>query len=221
MPRNPSGDVLKLEIRLTPPDQKPIDEWFVSDLKDDCKLIVCAEGEPNGTPKLHYHSYVETTVSLSSVRKWIMKVLATHKEDGVEYNGNSLYFTRKPHDNTIPYIIKSGNVLVRVGYTQSHIDEYFKQSSDYVKDKNKQRKRQQRNRVDEMVEVFAEVEKDLQNKSITGYEGIVSRALAICHSKGYDFPTRPVMERYVLKLMYAHDEYLVRSFYTKAFDNIR
>lgn len=221
MPKQPSGDILKLEIRLTPPDQSPITEWYIDDLKSDCKVIVCGEGEPNGTPKLHYHCYIETTVSLSSVRKWIMKVLSSHKEDGVEYNGNSLYFTRKPHEYTIPYIIKSGNVLVRVGYSQSHIDEYFKQSTDYVKDKNNKRKKQQRSRIDEMVEVFAEVEKDLKDRTISGYNGIVSRALAICHSKGYDFPTRPVMERYVLKLMYSQDEYLVRSFYTKSFDLIR
>lgn len=206
---------------MTPPDQKHIADWYESDLHEGCKLLVCAEGEPNGSPKLHYHIYLETTISLSSVRKWILKVLESHIDPDVKYNGNSLYFTRKPHDHTIPYIIKSRNILVRIGFTQSLIDEYFRQSEDYVKSKERDRKRQHRSRVDEMTEVFAEVEKDLHDRTIQGYDGIVSRALAICYSKGYDFPTRMTMEKYVLRLMYSRDEYLVRSFYTKTFDHIR
>lgn len=221
MPKKPSGAVLKLEVRITPPDQKAIDDWYESDLQEGLQLLVCGEGEPNGTPRLHYHIYLETTVSLSSVRKWINKVLESHKDPNVEYNGNSLYFTRKPHEHTIPYIVKSRNILVRVGVTQQLIDEYFKQSDDYVKTKERDRKRKTRSRVDEMVEVFAQVEQDLKDRTITGVDGIVSRALAICSAEGYDFPARSVMERYVLKLMYSRDEYLVRSFYTKQFDGIR
>lgn len=221
MPRKPSGDILKLECRITPPDQSEIKSWFPEDLQEDCKLLVCGEGRPNGIPKLHYHVYLETTLSKSSVRKWILKVLQPHIDPDVKYNGNSLYFTRKPHDYTIPYIVKSRNVLVRVGYTQTHIEEYFKQSEEYVRSKERDRKRQHRTRVDEMKEVFDEVESDLKANNIQGYDGIVTRALAICYSKGYDFPTRPIMERNVLRLMYSRDEYLVRSFYTKSFDNIR
>jgi len=219
MPKNPSGDILKLEVRVTPPDQKPIDEWYISDLKEGVKIIVCGEGEPNGQPRLHYHIYLETLVSLSSVRKWINHVLESHKDPNVEYNGNTLYFTRKPHEYTIPYIVKSRNVLVRVGVTQSLIDEYFKQSEDYVKSKERDRKRKTRGRVDEMSEVFSQVEKDINTRSISPTpDAIVIRSLAICHMEGYEFPNRHVMERYILKLLYKHDEGLVRSFYTKPFD---
>lgn len=219
MPRNPSGEILKLEVRITPPDQKDISEWYI--LEHFVKLIIAKEGEPNGKPKLHYHIYLETTKSLSYIRSWVNCVLQGHYNPDDKINGNSMYFTRKPHDNTIPYIIKSNNILHRIGYTQQCIDEFFKQSEDYVKSKERQRKRQQRSRVDEMKEVFDEVEKDLKDRNIQGYDGIVSRCLAICHSKGYDFPTRQTMEKYVLRLMYSRDEYLVRSFYTKTFDNIR
>lgn len=216
MPRKPSGDILKLEVRMTPPDQKPISEWYPADL-GDCKLIVCEEGSAEGTPKLHYHVYLETPVSKSSVRIWILKVLDPHIDKNVKYNGNSLYFTRQPHEHTIPYIVKSGNVLVRIGFAQQLIDEFFQQSAQYRKDKDSARKRKQRSRIDEMTEVMTEVEKDLKDGTIQGVDGIVSRTLAICHSKGYDFPTRMTMEKHILRIMYSRDESLVRSFYTKSF----
>lgn len=123
MPRtkvNPD-ELLCLEVRITPPDQKPITDWKHDDT-DFKVLIACEEGVPNGTPKLHYHLYLETLRSLSWIRKWIINIShATH-----ESNGNAVYFTRKPHEHTIPYIVKSNNVVVRIGVSQTRLEEYFK-----------------------------------------------------------------------------------------------
>lgn len=217
MPRKPSGETLKLECRITPPDQQPITDWYEKDLQATV-LLVASEGTPNGAPRLHYHIYLETPVSKSSVRLWILKVLDKHIDKDVKYNGNSLYFTRQPHDHTIPYIVKSRNVLVRIGITQSVLEDYYQASDEYNKSKNNARKKQQRSRLDEFEDLYNTLKEDLENKTLQNdVDSVVSRALAICYAKSYEFPTRMTMDKLVLKLLYPYNEYLVRSFYTKSY----
>lgn len=219
MPRKPSGEILKLECRLTPPDQQPITDWYESDLQPTV-LLVAGEGVPDGTPRLHYHIYLETKISKSSVRLWILKVLDKHIDKNVKYNGNSLYFTRQPHDHTIPYIVKSRNVLVRTGITQSVLEDYFKSSDEYNKQKSNARKKQQRTRLDEYQDLYTTLKEDIDNRSLsTNVDDVVSRCLAVCYQKSYEFPTRQTMDKLVLKLLYPHNEYLVRSFYTKSYNH--
>lgn len=218
MPRKPSGEILKLELRITPPDQQPITDWYEKDLQATI-LLVAGEGSPNGTPRLHYHIYLETPISKSSVRIWVLKVLQSHIDPNVKYNGNSLYFTRQPHDHTIPYIVKSRNVLIRTGITQSVLEDYFKSSDEYNKQKSNTRKKQQRTRLDEYEELYATIKEDLENRTISNdVDSVVSRCLAICYTKSYEFPTRVTMDKLVLKLLYPYNEYLVRSFYTKSYN---
>jgi len=219
MPKPLSGKVLKLEVRITPYDQQPItidDE----DLQHLDKILLCREGTPNGTPRLHYHGYIETLKSETWIRSLLRKI--SHAPDNEKINGNALYFTRKPHDHTFGYIIKSGNIDIRRGFTQTTLDEWIEQSSQYSKDIAATRKRKQRTREDELKCVVEQIEKDLHNHSINrNVSSIIDRFLAICTAESVRFPTRAQMDMYVLKLIHPYDQYMVRSFYLKSFDNIR
>lgn len=219
MPKPLSGKVLQLEIRVTPYDQEPI-TLEESDLQMFDKLILCEEGSPNGTPKLHYHGYIETKKSESWLRSFLKKI--SHAPDNEKVNGNALYFTRKPHDHTYGYVIKSGNVIYRHGITQTTLDEWLATSDQYKKDIATNRKRKQRTRDDELRNVVEQIEKDLKDNSVQRSVGcIVDRFLAICTAEQIRFPSRSQMDMYVLKLIHPYDQYLVRSFYLKSFENIR
>lgn len=215
MPRtkvNPD-ELLCLEVRITPPDQKPITDWKYTE-GDFKVLLACEEGTPDGTPKLHYHLYLESLRSLTWIRKWIISIARATNES----NGNAVYFTRKPHEHTIPYIVKSGNVTVRIGVTQTRLEEYFKQSADYRKSKETERKRKQRSHNDELTDIFIEVENHLKEGSIQpDVDSIVTRTLAICSSKNIAFPTRMCMEKNVLRLIYPYNNDAVRSYYARSF----
>lgn len=219
MPKPLSGKVLQLEIRVTPYDQEPV-VIDANDLQMFDKLILCEEGSPNGVPKLHYHGYIETKKSESWLRSFLKKI--SHVPDNEKVNGNALYFTRKPHEHTPGYIVKSGNVTCRHGITQTTLDEWLATSSQYAKDKATERKRKQRSRDDELKTIVDTIEKDLHNYSIQrSVASIVDRFLAICIADNIRFPTRSQMDMYVLKLIHPYDQFLVRSFYTRSFDGIR
>jgi len=215
MPKPLSGKILSLEVRVTPYDQKPI-EIEDEDLAHFTKLLLCQEGEPNGTPKLHYHGYIETNKSETWLRSFLRKI--AHAPEQEKINGNALYFTRKPHDHTFGYVVKSGNITHRVGITQTTLDGWITESKDYRKQKETDRKRKQRTREDQFAEIVKNIESDLQNNLIQrSVDSIVDRILATCMSENIRFPTRSQMDLYILKLMYPYDNYLVRSFYTKSF----
>jgi len=219
MPKPLSGKVLQLEIRVTPYDQEPV-RIDASDLQMFDKLLLCEEGTPNGLPKLHYHGYVETQKSESWLRSFLRKI--SHAPDNEKVNGNALYFTRKPHEHTTGYVIKSGNIIYRHGITQTTLDQWLATSDQYKKDKATDRKRKQRSRDDELKTIVDSIEKDLKDGSIQrSVASIVDRFLAICIADGIRFPTRSQMDMYVLKLIHPYDQYLVRSFYTRSFDGIR
>jgi len=219
MPKPLSGKILKLEVRVTPYDQEPIviDD---NDLQNIDKLVLCREGTPNGVPRLHYHGYIETKKSESWLRSFLKKI--AHAPDNEKVNGNSLYFTRKPHDHTFGYIIKSGNIDYRHGFTQATLDEWLAESSQYAKDKATERKRKQRTRNDELAEIVELIEKDLKDNSISrSVASIVDRFLAICFAENIRFPTRSQMDMYVLQLIHPYDQFMVRSFYMRSFEGIR
>jgi len=219
MPKPLSGKILHLEIRVSPYDQEPI-VIEESDLQMFDELILCQEGTPNGSPKLHYHRMIKTTKSESWLRSFLKKI--AHAPDNEKVNGNALYFTRKPHEHTTGYIVKSGNVTHRHNISQTTLDEWLAASSQYQKDKATDRKRKQRSRDDELKHIVESIEKDLHNHSIQrNVASIVDRFLAICIADNIRFPTRSQMDMYVLKLIHPYDQFLVRSFYTRSFDGIR
>lgn len=219
MPKPLSGKSLQLEIRVTPYDQEPI-TLEESDLQLFDKLLLCEEGSPNGVPKLHYHGYIETKKSESWLRSFLRKI--SHAPDNEKVNGNALYFTRKPHEHTFGYIIKSGNVRYRYGFPQTTLDQWLAESNQYQKNQASARKRKQRTRDDELTTIVQQIEKDLKDNSISrSVASIVDRFLAICSAENIRFPTRSQMDMYVLKLIHPYDQYLVRSFYMRSFDSIR
>jgi len=217
MPKPLSGKVLSLEVRITPYDQEEItidDE----DLVHFTKLLLCKEGEPNGTPRLHYHGYIETNKSETWLRSFLRKI--AHAPEQEKINGNALFFTRKPHEHTFGYVVKFGHIVYRIGVTQTTLDEWLASSSEYRKQKESGRKRKQRTREEQFAAILKDIESDLKDNAIPrSVECIVDRVLAICISENIRFPTRSQMDLYVLKLMYPYDNYLVRSFYTKSFSH--
>lgn len=221
MPKPLSGKILQLEIRVTPYDQERIIESDLQPyLEHIDKLVLCEEGEPNGTPRLHYHGFIETKKSESWLRSVLRKI--AHEPDNEQVNGNALYFTRKPHEHTFGYIIKSGRVVHRHGFTQTTIDEWIAKSNEYQKDKTNERKRKQRERELELYRVFTQVKSDLKDSSISrNVASIVDRYLAICVAENIKFPARSQMDMFVLQLIHPYDQYLVRSYYLKSFDHIR
>jgi len=216
-PKKDVNSILELELRITPPAQLPITDWKATDEFDE--LVMFEEGSANGTPKLHYHGYVKTKRSKSWIRNWIYDIT-----NAKQYNadGNSVYFSKQPHEHTFGYIAKSGVCSIRYNVSQTTIDEWLYKSDEYRKQKESQRKRQSRTREDELNTVIKEVEKDLKehrcNRSVSD---VVHHILALCYHQQIRFPMRTQMDSYVLKLLYPYDEYLVRSFYTKSFENIR
>jgi len=218
MPKPLSGKLLQLELRITPYDQAPISEKDLHPyLEYIDKLVLCEEGSPNGTPRLHYHGFIETKKSES----WLRKVLRelSHCTD-TSINGNSLYFTRKPHDHTFGYITKYGVVAHRHGITQTTIDEWITESRKYATDKSTERKRKQRTREDELAHVVEDVQKQLlETDALRNEHSIVQKILDICYLDKIRFPTRSQMESIVLKLLYPYNQFIVRNYYTKSFQS--
>lgn len=200
---------LELEIRITPPNQIPITKW---EEEQFTTLVVAMEGEPNGKPKLHYHLYVKTMRSKTWIRDWIYRITATNKND--KLNGNALYFTRKPHNNTHGYIVKSGNIVLRYGISQTTLDEWIQQSDEYVKKKDSTRKRKERERGAELLEIYKEVRESTTHLNPST---VIDKTLQLCYQKEVRFPTRAQMEAHVLETLYKHNDYIVRSYYEKAF----
>lgn len=213
MPRpKVSLEDVELEVRITPPDQKEIIDWKTEELDI---VVMFQEGEPNGSPKLHYHGYIKTKRSKSWIRNWIHNITNSN-------GGNAVYFTRKPHDHTYGYIAKSGRCVCRVGVSQTFIDEWLIKSSDYRKQKETDRKRRSRTREDELAEIVKRVEIQLKENRIRhNADEVIQAMLDECYHFDVRFPTRTQMDHIVLKLMYPYDQYLVRLFYKKSFDLLR
>lgn len=208
MPKPKSGEMYIRELRITPPDQNPITEWYVND-EDFKVLLACQEGG-DGTKKLHYHLYMESTRSESWVKKWIYKVSRCINE-----SGNSVYFSRKPHEHTIGYVVKSGNVVCRHGVTQTYLDEWIAKSDEYKRNKDRTRKQQQRSRTTILSNIMDIVAKDLQIDRSIRTTDYISKTLIANYKEHQVYPLKSQHEMMVIKLIHPYDDYFVRSFYEK------
>lgn len=219
MPRPPSGIVTKREIRITPWDQQPITQQELeSHLHAFDKLILCEEGTPNGTPKLHYHGYFETTKSLTYIRPLLKQLAHTVLESDI--NGNSLYFSKQPHEHTMGYIVKNGKIICHHGVSESEIDEYKSQSLKYRREKETERKSKQRDYNSELMEIYEKVAENLKNQTIEPYSTQVIKAiLDECYIKSIKFPARSQMEIQVVKLLYPYNQDIGVWYYQKSFQN--
>lgn len=207
MPKPKSGDLYVRELRITPADGLPITDWKINE--DDFKQVIAAE-EGGEDKKLHYHLYIESTRSESWIRKWIYSI--AHCENGEQ--GNSVFFSRKPHENTLGYVVKYGNIVVRHGCSQTYIDEWIGKSDQYRKSKESTRKRAQRTRQSMIQEILDQVETDLKANSIDRTVHGITDALLYNFKLNGLYPMKNQFEMMVIKLIHPYNDNFVRLFYT-------
>lgn len=209
-PRKNPDELLKRELRITPPNQVPIEDWLLDDTV--VKFVAFEEGGADTGKKLHYHCYIETLMTSQALPKWIYRV-ANCIETGER--GNAVFFTKAPHDRTFGYISKNRNCIISHNFETNIIDKWFKQSDEYVKQRATERKRDQRSRQTELAEVIEHVKQRLEQNYINPYPAdIVQLILNVCKENSVRFPSRTQMEMYVIELssMEIAVSYYLRSF---------
>jgi len=203
------------ELRITPPDGLPITEW--KQTEDDFKQLIVAEEGGTNEVRLHYHAYVESFRSETWIKKWIYSIAHCYNGE----SGNAVFFSRKPHDNTIGYVVKHGNVVVRHGCSQTFIDEWLAKSDEYRKAKDTSRKREQR-----LSKVFTQdvlkkvVEKVKTDQSLREPDLVLSLILQEYQAHNKIFPSRTQVENLICTVLHPYKDHLVRSFYLKSFSFI-
>lgn len=205
-----SDDVLELELRITPCDGLPIQDWKLTD--DHKEFVAYVEGGPGTDKALHYHCYLKYARSRTLLLKWIYSI--AHCNNGE--TGNAVFFSRKPHSRTHGYIAKSGSVACRHNVSQTTLDEWFTQSEEYLRNKSSARKRKQRTREEIVGEIKTQIVKELKEFSINrSPTAVVDRLLAEFHNRNLSFPPRATIEIMVMNIMYNVDAEYVRSFYAR------
>lgn len=203
------------EFRITPPSQEEITDWKIRPEFSIC--VAFKEGEPNGSPKLHYHGYLQATCCLRTIQRWLNDVAQSDKY-GVK--GNAVFFTRRAHEHTIGYISKQRNVALRHGTTQTMLDEWFVRSESYKRDKTAQRKREFRSRQDELTPIFTAVKESLKTAVSPDADMVITQVLYRCHEENVKFPSRMAMENFVIHALYPYRPELVKSYFHRTFQFI-
>jgi len=202
-----TAKLAEFEMRITPSDGLPI---RIDELKKDLEiadvLIVSQEGGTDTDKKLHYHAYVKGNYSKNYIQSICRKHGKTVKGD----NGNATFAVMTPHDNTIGYIVKEGNVVLH-NQEQHVIDEYFRKSEDYVKDKEKTRKQIQRKENATLSFFLA----DCTVKHDTCFNDIVKQLLGKYAEAKKKFPPRSAVETAVLAKMFEYHPDAVVAYYCK------
>lgn len=202
------GDEKNWDIRLSPTDQLEVD-FSSLNLEDFKMLLVCKEGEPNGTPRLHYHIYVTTTRSDS----YIDNLLSKLGKSTADKKGNAVFSKRKAHEHSIGYIVKQKNVVFKHNIPDQKITEFFKQSDDYNKQKQAERKSASR----EKENFLSELMKDPEVKRLSDPTDITAFLLNRYKQAKVRFPARSTIESAVLTLLYEHRPHDVIAFYSPKF----
>lgn len=210
--RRKRSEIAEWSLRITPSDQNPIPsaEFLDTGLKDSELLIVCQEGEPNGTPRLHYHLYLKCNISRSTLERICAKIGRANSS----VKGNAVFSIKQANAGTIGYVVKDRNVIASIGYDNHTLEEYFALSEQYRKDIESSRKRDSRRRETSLREIFD----TLNITSETMPEDIITEVLDECTKRRMNFPSRSIMETNVYRLLYTHKAMLVRSFYMKNFE---
>lgn len=200
----------KFELRITPPDAEPITDWKVND-KDFQLLLACREGGTEGV-RLHYHVYLETLRSKSWILKWVYSIAHCYNGE----SGNSVVFTRTPHDNTIGYVVKHGDVACRHGCTDRFITEWLERSAQYAKDSATLRKQATRRNEKFSQLVRQTISKHLEEHPDMRYEEqVVGLILEQYSANDKLLPSRSVVENLTCTLLYPWKPDLIRVYYAK------
>lgn len=215
MPRikaNPD-ELLLLELRITPPDGQPIEDWKITDT--DFKQVIAAKEGGTEDCRLHYHAYVECLRSRTWLTKWIYSIAHCHNGE----TGNAVFFTRKPHDNTIGYVVKHGDIVVRHGCSETFITEWLSKSDEYRRAKEAGRKRRQRVEKSFTQEVRKKIGEQLKDSHDLRYpEQVLKLILAEYYEANKMFPSRSIVENMIVTLLHPYYEYMARSFYLRNFE---
>lgn len=215
MPR-PKADPNALyvrELRITPPDGQPITDWKLT--PENFKLVIAAR--EGGTPdcRLHYHLYIESFRSESWIKSWIYSIAHCHNGE----SGNTVFFSRKPHEHTIGYVVKHGDIAVRFGCEETFITEWLEKSDEYRRAKESARKRTQRISKAFTQDVLKKVVETVRTDASLRNPGtVLSLILAHYQEANKPYPTRTQVETLVVTVLHPYDDYLVRSFYLKSFE---
>lgn len=212
-PKQNPDEVLKLELRITPPDGELITDWKIDD-NDFKQAIVALEGGTDDC-RLHYHLYIETLRSRSWITKWIYSIAHCYNGE----HGNSVFFSRKPHDNTIGYVVKHGNVVVRHGCTDTFIEEWLHKSDEYKRSKEANRQRLKRLKKSFTQDVRDKVVERIRDApELRTPEQVLNLILAEYHEAKMTFPSRTQVENLIVTILYPYDTGLTRAFYLRSFE---
>lgn len=208
-PKTNPDEILRLELRITPPDGVPITDWKIGD--DFQLLLACQEGGDEDT-RLHYHLYIETLRSRSWITKWVYSI--AHCENGE--SGNAVFFSRKPHDNTVGYVIKHGNIAVRHGCSQTFIDEWITRSEQYKKDKDSAKQRAKRLKKSFTQALLGKIVETLKtDRSMRSPERVLDIILEEYHQANLVNPSKTIIENLIMSALYPYEHHLVRAFYLR------
>lgn len=202
------GEIKEWDIRLTPSDQVEVD-FGALDLSDFKMLLICKEGSPNGTPRLHYHMCATTTRSDNYIDN-LMNKLGKANED---CKGNAIFSKRKKHEGTLGYVVKNGDVVLRHGIDDQFLTEIFKKSENYRKDKESDRKRASREEEKFLNNLMKEAEVKRQSDPLE----LTKLILQKYRDANKKLPARSRVESAVMTLMYDHDPEFVIRHYSRSF----
>lgn len=198
------------ELRLTPPDGQPIDEWYID--AGITKLVAAEEGGTGTGKALHYHAVIETTYSDDSLKGWIRRVLRIPMSMAL---GNAVYRTGAPHENTYQYVVKCHKVVIQHGHSDQEIADWIRLSDEYRTDIAAQRRALQRLRsqgrqrqlktVEDLALAWARTNPWAVHSNPST---LVRQVLTQCHTANVDFPTKSQMEAMVNRIQWlvAEDE---------------
>jgi len=131
-----------------------------------------------------------------------------------------VFFTRKPHDNTIGYVVKHGDIVVRHGCTETFITEWLAKSEEYRRAKEAGRKRRQRLEKSFTQAVRNKVVERLgESRELRTPDGVLTLILAEYQTANKVYPNRSTVENLIVTVLHPYDAYLARSFYLKNFES--
>ena len=137
-------------------------------------------------------------------------------------SGNTVFFSRKPHEHTIGYVVKHGDIAVRFGCEETFITEWLTKSDEYRRSKESDRKRTQRMSKAFTLDVLKKVVEAVRTDPALRNPGnVLNLILATYQEANKPYPSRTQVESLVVTVLHPYDEYLVRSFYLKSFDSYR
>ena len=193
-------------------DGLPITDWQIN---DDFKVLLAAEEGGTDDVRLHYHLYVETPRSESWLKTWIYRIAHCYNGE----SGNTVFFSRKPHANTIGYVVKHGCIVARHGLEETFITEWLAKSEQYRRDKDTARSRSKRLAKAFTHEVLKKVVEAVRTDPALRSPGnVLNLILAEYREANKTYPTRTQVESLVATVLHPYDDHLVRSFYLKSFD---